>query len=262
MAKNKNRKGCLKNGLLALAVVVAVLLITTMILLNLSKENTFDNRLIQVLNREYSTQFIDKIDNTKINSFNTKINTCVQKQNGDSLIINNSLDLEKFFSDNIILKSTLSLNNFDIAVLTNYIFGSLSSQNVNDLLKIFNLEISATSENVLEYVATLQLNLINFCNLVKYNSKNLPEIIYITLSATCDLTQNPSKTIIGASVQINRLIGEDNTYAVTQILKMMNKDTQYIYTIANKPFNVLREIIENFNCKFKVENNCFVFEKK
>ena len=261
MNKNKKTKGCWKSGLLALMVFVVAVIFAVIFLINLSNENSNDARFVELLNREYSA-FVDKIDNSKISTLNNKINQSLETKDGNSLIYEGELDVKQFFSANINLKNQLILNNYDLAVLGNYFLGNAEtfSTFAGLFTKIINLDLNTRmTDNEIDYVAVFQVNLKTAGQIYGFNTQNLPEVIYVTLSATYNLTYNPSNAITSAYLQINRLIGEDNKYAVAKVLELFDKNEEYISIMAYKPFDILKQIIAFWKVQFVAADNCFVF---
>lgn len=259
--KNKDKKkGCIKSGLLAILILVLVG-ITTFLILSNALRTEQDTRLIEVLGREY-TMFSDKITDTRVDNFNAKINSKMTNIT-EPLIIDNQLNTIAFYSSNTRVQNSLVLNNFDLAVLANYTLSNsiYNANTASAFIKVISLDLSTrTAENEVDFVAVLQINLSNSALAFGFSAQKLPETIYVTLSSTYSLVQPQNSAVMSVALQVNRLIGEDNAYAVEKLLLMFGKTDDYAKTMASTPFAIIRECCSNWNAIFSAKDNTFVFE--
>ncbi len=258
MAKLKNKKGCLKYGILFLVAFVIVAVVAVILILNsLNNQETFNTRLTELLCREY-TPPTNMVDEYAVTSFNNKISTTVSALDGEPLVVNNVLDVARFVSNNIVFRSQLVLNRYDIAVFVNDFFANqnVGDSEINSAFSLVNLDIDYQVESMrrIVYRATFQVELDKMLTL-PVNKSQAPEYMYLTLSATYNLDAQTQNAIESASLSVNGLWGDDNTYAVEQILAVFDKTTNDIAGFARAPFEYITRQCQVWGVIFGVEKD-------
>lgn len=262
MAKLHLKKGCVKKGLIVLVVIVTTIIIALIIIANTLGGNTEDARLKELLNRDYSISFTDKITETQTQSTKTLLTENLILSNGSSIITNGDIDIDKLFSNDVRIKNSFEMTGYDFAVFANFIL-SLTASNDNkiysNLLKIIDFtmqSVDTSNTTLINYRATFKIDLNNLSS-----SNELPSNIYVTIDATVDSKLSIDKMLINHSIQINRLTGDDNTYAVNAIKEMFNFSNDDLVSIAKAPIDLLVERSKIWGASFKIVGSNFVFTK-
>ena len=271
----RSKRGCLKFALLLILVVVAVVIVTIFIIVdNFDSNDSYDIRLTELLGREF-TPFYTTVDENDVSDFNAKITQNVAAINGTPLVVNGVLDVETFISSNVMFRDSLSLDCDDIAVFANDFFAVQDAAVdglSNNIFKIINLSLELVNDNPdgmqrVQYSAIFQIDLSLFSVVLPIQSSSVPSNMYVTLSATYNLNAQTQNAVESCSLQINRLSGDDNTYAVEQILNVFELSTNDIPALARAPFEYISRQCATWGVNFSVtrgttNETLFVFSNR
>lgn len=257
--KKKNRKGCLKNSLIAGFILLVVVLVVAMLILNLiNQKSPIDARLSELLNQQY-TEFNDYIDDAQMTATRQKIGSAVVMKDGTSVIVNNAIDFDKLFSTYSYFRDELHLSGHDLGAILNDLFLSLS---VSQYIEVVDLQLDMVSSQQLDYSVIFKLNLNTLNNLFPFAVDNLPNDVYVTLNATYNTLVPGDNAIESASLRINRLSGDDNTYAVQQLSSYFEVTNDDVFDAAAYPFDLIRQYLSSWNAVFNISANMFNFIPK
>ena len=257
--RKKDKKGCLKNSLIAGLILLVVVLVVVMLVLNLlNQKSTTDARLTELLNQQY-TSFQDYIGDEQTTTMRQKIGSAVVMRDGSSVIVNNAIDFDKLFSTVSYFRDELHLTGYDIGAILNELFGSLS---VEQYIEVIDLQLDMVSTERLAYSVIFKVNLSALANIFPFAVSDLPDEIFVTLNATYNTLAPSSSAIESANLRINRLSGDDNTYAVQQLSSYFEITNDDVYAVAAYPFDLIREYLSSWNAIFNISNNMFNFIPK
>ena len=257
--KKKERKGCLKNSLIAGFILLVVVLVVAMLILNLlNQKSTTDAHLTELLNQQY-TPFSNYIDDEQMITMRQKIGDAVVMNDGTAVVVNSALDFEKLFSENSHFRADLHLTGHDIGAVLNELFGSLS---VERYIQVVDLQLDMVSTQRLDYSVIFKVDLSALAGIVSFAVSDFPNEIFVTLNATYNTLAPSANAIENASLRINRLSGDDNTYAVSQLSRYFKITNDDIYAAAAYPFDLIRQYLSTWNASFDISNNMFNFTPK
>ena len=251
----KKRKGCLKNSLIFMLILVVCVLVIVGVILGGVREDNGDVRLSELLNRTYSAPFVDRVNDTQMAVTRSKINSSVRESNGASVIQNGVVDFDRLLSNEAVYHSVLELNGLDMAVLINDYF---TSANIQDCVKAIDFTMQSIDARQIECSATFSINLENLALLLPFSVGDLPSIIYLTVSANFIPVVQVSEMVQNINFQINRLTGEDNTYALNALLEDLDIEQSELEEAVRYPFELIREQMPLKNLGLDISQNMFI----
>ncbi|MBQ7977836.1 MAG: hypothetical protein IJ301_04550 [Clostridia bacterium] len=260
--KKRFKKGCIKNSLIILFIVIATGVIALFVILGALGGSAGDAKLNELLNREYSIPFADKITTMQEQETQLKLVQNFVLSDGSNILTNGEFDFDKFSSDLTRLQSDISLTGYDFAVLANCVLGSLASDDFVNIFKLidFNLQtVESSNTTYINYRATLKIDLTSLKS--QRALEKLPDFVYITFDTTLDTKMSLDNMLVGLNLQINRLTGDDNAYAVEKLMELLGLTQNDINSVAKFPVDYFVEQVKIWQANFSIENSMFLLTK-
>ena len=253
--EKKERKGCLKNSLIFALILVVSVLVILGIVLGALREDNGDARLEELLNRTYSTAFVDRVSETQMAATRAKVNSSVRLVNGASVVQNGVIDFELLLSNDAIFYTALELTGLDMAGLINDYFVSAG---VEDCVKTIDFTMQTIDTRQIECSATFSINLENLSRQIPFSTSRLPSVIYLTVSANYIPVVQNADMVQNITFQINRLTGDDNIYALETLLSGFEIEQSELEEVVCYPFKIIREQMPSKNLSLDISQNMFI----
>ncbi|MBR4270864.1 MAG: hypothetical protein IKQ31_04270 [Clostridia bacterium] len=229
-----SRDGCVKKGLIAAfsLVLIGVVCILT-VCHSMPKEDEELTRLLDLLNKDY-IPYVNEITQQDRAEFDSKIQNNVVCANGE-LYTNKKLNVDQFLSSDITLNQNLSFTPKDLAILLGY------SWQEDNIVDIYSASMYS-EDSMINWILIFKLNVNNAFEESNILTEKLGKDVFIKFSAKVYRNGDIGEwQAFQYNVQVNKLSGANNDFAVKKILEILKIETKTLKAYAVYPFSFCKK---------------------